>query len=79
MATEVEHADDCDCIILSSAADISITMLDPEQEPVAPSSAHLGLPQHQGMRARVRVGPRCERCQSLEVMPSRQPAGMRPY
>ena len=39
-----EYADACDSSILSSIGRISITMVDPEQEPVAPRTAYSGLP-----------------------------------
>jgi len=43
-----EYADARDSLILSSDDDISITMVDPEQEPAAPRSAYSGLPKRNG-------------------------------
>ena len=39
-----EYADACDSSILSIVGDISITMVDPDPEPMAPRSAYSGLP-----------------------------------
>ena len=39
-----EYADECDATIPSSADDLSITMVDPEHEPMVLRSAHTGLP-----------------------------------
>ena len=40
----LEYADACDSSILRSVGDISITMVDPEQEPMAPRTACSRLP-----------------------------------